>query len=184
MTNLGKNIPWFLTFPLVMAIAGWATAVPPKGDEKTPVVQGGPNRVLVFIVNKVSPIDNLSIQEIRRVFLGERTKWPDGHKVTVVMEDQGMEGREAFLRLVCHMSESDYNRYVLQSAFTGAVQGGPRTLSSASGVVKFVSLVPGAIGYVCLGEADDSVKVIKIDGTSPNAPGYKFEIKKGEGPHH
>jgi hypothetical protein len=42
---------------------------------------------------------------------------------------------------------------------------------------KFVSLVPGAIGYVYAGDTDDSVKIIKIDGVGPDGAGYKFALK-------
>lgn len=139
------------------------------------------NRVLAFIVNKASPLDNLSSQDLRKIFLGERSKWPDGHKVTLVMQERGQEERAVFLRLVCHMQESDYNRYVLQAVFTGSVQAGPRLLSSASGVIKFVSLVPGAIGYVYADETDDSVKVLKIDGVGPDGAGYKFALEAPKG---
>ena len=139
------------------------------------------NRVLVFIVNKASPLENLSFQDLRKIFLGEQSKWPDGHKVTLVMQDRGQEEREVFLRLVCHMQESDYKRYILQAEFTGSTQGGPRLLSSASGVIKFVSLVPGAIGYVYADEANDSVKVIKIDGIGPDGAGYKFAQETSKG---
>jgi len=178
MILVRKNVPWFTAVLVILAYLGWGRAPSIRGNPEASAQSGRSGRSLVFIVNKVSPVDNLSPQDLRRVFLGERTKWPDGHKITVVMQDQGTEERDAFLHLVCHMNESDYTRYVLQAAFTGAVQGGPRVLSSAAGVVKFVSLVPGAIGYVRSGETDDSVKIIKVDGVSPNAEGYKFGIIK------
>jgi ABC-type phosphate transport system substrate-binding protein len=184
MILVRKSVPWFTTVLVLLAYVGWGRVLSIRLNAEASAESGRPIRTLVFVVNKVSPVDNLSPQDLRRVFLGERTKWPDGHKITVVMQDQGTEGRDAFLRLVCHMNESDYTRYVLQAAFTGAVQGGPRVLSSAAGVVKFVSLVPGAIGYVCSGETDDSVKIIKVDGVSPNAAGYKFGINKLEKVQH
>lgn len=184
MTLVRKNDPWFTIVLAILAYVGGGSFPSMRGNAETSAESGRPGRSLVFIVNKVSQVDNLSPQDLRRVFLGERTKWPDGHKVTVVMQDQGTEGRDAFLRLVCHMNESDYTRYVLQAAFTGAVQGGPRVLSSAAGVVKFVSLVPGAIGYVYSAETNDSVKIIKVDGVSPDTQGYKFGINKLENVQH
>jgi ABC-type phosphate transport system substrate-binding protein len=184
MVRFRKNVLRFATAFAILAFIGWSGIPIINGNADASAGNGPPGRMLVFIVNKASPIDNLSLQDLRRIFLGERTKWPNGRKVTIVMQDQGMEEREAFLRLVCHMNESDYNRYVLQAAFTGAVQGAPRVLSSPAGVVKFVSLVPGAIGYVDSREADDSVKVIKVDGVSPNAEGYKLEINNREKARH
>ena len=137
-----------------------------------------PSQPLAFIVNKSNPVNNLSHQELMKLFLGERGYWRKGRKVTVVMQEEGMEGREAASRQVYRMTESDYNRYVLQAAFTGNLQSGPKLLSSEARVVKFISFVTGAIGYVRLSEVDDSVKVLKIDGLAPDDAAYKFYVER------
>lgn len=76
------------------------------------------------------------------------------------------------------MSEADFSQFVLHSAFTGNVQGGPRYLSSAVGVRKFIFNVPGAIGYVRASDVDSSVKTVRIDGRLPGEQGYRLKLER------
>src|ERR1700741_4213029 len=103
---------------------------------------------LAIIVNQSNPIDDLSLKELRTVFLGERSHWPNGRRITLVMMDQGLVERNAILRDVCHMSETEFGRHFLQGLFTGEVFVSPKTLSTSVGVRKFVFNVPGGIGYL------------------------------------
>ena len=131
---------------------------------------------LAIVVNQSNPVDNLSSTELRAVFLGERSHWPNGRRITLVMMEPGQPEREAVLRDVCRMSESDFRRRFLQGLLTGEVLVSPKTLSTPVGVRKFVFNVPGAIGYLRPTDLDDSVKVIKIDGHLPNDADYLLHI--------
>lgn len=131
---------------------------------------------LAIIVNHANPVDNLSSAELRAVFLGERSHWPNGRRITLVMMEPGQPERDTVLRDVCRMSESDFRRRFLQGLLTGEVLVSPKTLSTPVGVRKFVFNVPGAIGYLRPSDADDSVKVINIDGHSPNDADYPLHI--------
>jgi len=151
----------------------------------TAMLLGPPDRVaasqakqdnLAVIVNQANPVDNLSSAELRAVFLGERSHWPNGRRITLVMMEPGQPERETVLHDVCRMSESDFRRRFLQGLLTGEVLVSPKTLSTPVGVRKFVFNVPGAIGYLRPSDADDSVKVIKIDGHSPNDADYALHI--------
>jgi hypothetical protein len=84
--------------------------------------------------------------------------------------------RKAMLRELCQMNETDYNNRILHGLFTGELFVSPKTLSSPTGVRKFVFNVPGAIGYVRATEVDDTVKVLRIDGRLPSDRDYPFHI--------
>ena len=131
---------------------------------------------LAIVVNQSNPVENLSSTELRAVFLGERSHWPNGRRITLVMMEPGQPEREAVLHDVCRMSESDFRRRFLQGLLTGEVLVSPKTLSTPVGVRKFVFNVPGAIGYLRPEDLDDSVKVIKIDGHLPNDADYSLHI--------
>ena len=109
---------------------------------------------LAIIVNKSSPVDDISATTLRKIFLAEQKYWPNGRRVTVVMLEPGQAEREAVLQQVYRMSNRDYERYFLRAEFTGEALGVPKSLSSAAGVRKFVYNVPGAIGYVRANEVD------------------------------
>jgi len=131
---------------------------------------------LAIIVNKSNPVDSLSFADLRAIFLGERGSWPNGKKITVLMRSPGPPEREAVLRSIYKMNESDYSRYSLQSTFTGQAQSGPKLLDSAAGMRRFVFNVPGAIGYVRAPEADESVKILRIDGHAPGEAAYRIKL--------
>ena len=132
---------------------------------------------IAVIVNKSNPLDDLPLPELREYFLAERGHWPNGKgKVRVVMLEQGAPAREAALRLIYNMTEKAYVSYFLAKKFRGETLDEPRQQSSAAAVIKFVSFVPGAIGYVRPEEVDASVKVLRVDGLAPGDPGYKLKF--------
>jgi ABC-type phosphate transport system substrate-binding protein len=126
-----------------------------------------PHASLAIIVNNENPLSELPVGELRRMILGEVTRWPDGRRVTIVMREPGDPERDAVLRLICRMSDQDFTRYLLQATFRGELQGGPKVLDTPNGVRRFVFNVPGAIGYVRSDEVDASVKVLRIAGAVP-----------------
>jgi ABC-type phosphate transport system substrate-binding protein len=132
---------------------------------------------LAVIVNRSNPVDNLSIQELRTVFLGERSHWPNGRRITLVMMEPGQPERSAVLREVYRMNENDFSRHFLQGLFTGEVFVSPKTLATSVGVRKFVFNVPGAIGYVRASDVDATVKVIRVDGHLPDDKDYGLRLQ-------
>jgi ABC-type phosphate transport system substrate-binding protein len=139
--------------------------------------------VLALIVNRRNPVDSVSSGELRRIFLLQTQSWPHGRRITVVHRDPGQPERTLALRLICGMTESDYQRYLLQETFRGNT--GPaarRHIRSADGMKAFVFNAPGAIGYVLLEELDDTIKVLRIDDRLPTDPEYRL-IERGAPAH-
>jgi len=131
---------------------------------------------LAIIVNRENPIDGLSMAELRAIFLGERSHWANGRRITLVMMEPGQEERDTVVRDVCRMSDSDLRRRYLQGLLTGELLVSPKTLANAVGVRKFVFNVPGAIGYLRPEDVDESVKTIRIDGHLPGDSDYPLKI--------
>jgi len=44
---------------------------------------------LALIVHRSNPVDDLTLSEIRRIFLLDIQSWPDRHKITVVLREKG-----------------------------------------------------------------------------------------------
>ena len=136
-----------------------------------------PDDTIAIIVNQSNTIDDLSLKELRTVFLGERSHWPNGRRITLVMMDPGLSERKAVLRDICHMNETEFSRHFLQGLFTGEVFVSPKTLSTSVGVRKFVFNVPGAIGYLRASDVDGTVKAIKVNGHRPDEADYPLRIE-------
>src|SRR5437588_8105502 len=164
----------FITSGLLFAPAsGEELATPSVGAQ----ARSASKEEVAVVVNLANNVENLSKDELRRIFLGERSHWPNGRRITVVMMEPGQPEREAILHDVCHMSETNYNNHMLHGLFTGEVFASPKTLAAPVGVRKFVFNVPGAIGYLRTADVDDSVKVLRIDGLLPGDKDYKIPMQ-------
>jgi ABC-type phosphate transport system substrate-binding protein len=164
-----------LLFLLSGAVAALspAAAPPPRLPSDPPAAS---DQNLAIVVNKSNPTENLSMAELRKVFLGERSHWPNGRRITLVMMESSQPERDAVLRLIYQMSETDFNNHFLRGLFTGEVFVSPKTLATPMGVRKFIFNVPGAIGYVRATDVDASVKVIRIDERLPEDKGYRLHV--------
>ena len=141
-----------------------------------PIRQAPSQMELAIIVNKSNPNDNLSFSELREYFMAERNNWSNGAgKVRVVMREPGVAEREAVLRLIYDMDEKGFNSYFLSKKFRGEILEEPRLRTSTPDMIKTISNVPGAIGYVRADEVDASVKVIRVDGLAPGDAGYRIK---------
>ena len=141
-----------------------------------PTTGGGAEQALAIIVNQSNPVENFSFEELRKIFLGERSHWPNGRRITLVMLDPSQPERKVVLRDIYGMSEKDFNNHFIQGVFTGAVFVSPKTLANASDVRNFVFNVPGAIGYVRASDVDSSVKVLRVDGRLPEDKDYRLRL--------
>jgi ABC-type phosphate transport system substrate-binding protein len=131
---------------------------------------------LAIVVNRNNPLSEISTADLRRLFRGQRSRWSNGRRVTLVMRDPGTPERQAILRSLYGLAEEEYRRTYLQAVFSGEASDAPKTLASTNGVLRFVYNVPGAIGYVRARAADRSVKTLRVDGRLPGEPGYRLEV--------
>jgi ABC-type phosphate transport system substrate-binding protein len=133
---------------------------------------------IVVIVNNANPVDNLSLGELKKLFLGDRSRWDTGKAVAPVMLAPGAPERTAFLKIVCGMNDADLGKYFLQAAFTGKSATPPKEVGSAAAVKAFVAGSPGGIGFLKasdLSAGDTTVKAVKVD-TAASDPGYKIKM--------
>jgi ABC-type phosphate transport system substrate-binding protein len=136
---------------------------------------------LAIIVNQSNPVENFSLPELRKIFLGQRSHWPNGRRITLVMMDPAQPERKVILREIYGMNEKDLSNHFIQGVFTGTVLASPKTLATPAEVLKFVFNVPGAIGYLRASEVDGSVKVLRVDGHLPEDKDYKFRMQPRAG---
>jgi ABC-type phosphate transport system substrate-binding protein len=147
--------------------AVWLIAVAARASGQVPAAEG-----LAIVVHRANPIDALTRQELRRIFMLDTQTWPHGRKITVVLREKGQPERAEAIRLICGLSEPEFERHVLYQTFRGSVDRAPRSIQSASAMLRFIFNTPGAIGYVHADEVDDTVKVLPIDGLLPGDAKY------------
>jgi len=82
------------------------------------------------------------------------------------------------LTLIYRMDDKDFNAYFLHHIFTGDIHAAPTTLATSREVLKFVSNVQGAIGYLRTTAADESVKVFRVDSVLPCDKDYSIRMRQ------
>jgi phosphate transport system substrate-binding protein len=170
-----------LVIVLGLAVAALLFAEPPR--ETAPAAahprpeQNIAIQPLAIVVNRSNSVDDLSMAELRKVFLGERSHWPNGRRITLVMREPGEPERKTILKDVCQMNESELKNHFLHGLFTGEILVSPKILATPVGVRKFVFNVPGAIGYLRLTDVDSTVKVVRVDEFLPEDKGYKLHVE-------
>lgn len=162
---------------LILAIVLETSAGQAHGtEERVPSARGSARQSLAIVVNRSNPVDNLSFIELRKIFLGERGHWQNGRRIAVLMMEHGSPERETVLREIYRMNEARYVDHFLRGLFAEDVTNAPRTLDSPARVRKFIVQAPGAIGYLRASDADESVKVLRIDGHLPSDKDYRLQI--------
>jgi ABC-type phosphate transport system substrate-binding protein len=136
---------------------------------------------IVVIVNSANPVDNLSLNDLKKLFLSDRSRWDTGKAVAPVMVASGAPERTAFLKIVCGMNDGDFSKYFMQAAFTGKSATPPKEVANVAGVKSFVASSPGAIGFVRAQDfhgdgSDGGVKSVKVDGQTAADAGYKLHM--------
>lgn len=114
---------------------------------------------VIVIANKNVSESNLSIDEIKDIFLGEKTSWQDNKKINfVILKDS--EVHKEFLETYVNKTPMSYNSYWKKLVFVGKGKA-PTTFSSAKELVDYVAATDGAIGYISSDEKTAEVKIIE-----------------------
>ena len=161
---------------IVVVIAAFLAAVP-AAQSAGPPTQSPAGDGLAIIVHRSNPVDNLTRAELRRIFMLEMQTWSSGRRITVVLREKGQPDRADAIRLICGMSEDEYDMDIQFRMFRGTIRQGPRDILSASAMLRFVFSVPGAIGYVPATEADNMTKVLRVDGMLPIDSQYPLRVR-------
>ena len=170
-----------MTVSLALAVVAWpranAIGAPADGAILEMAEQGAPSEPLVMVVNRLNPVDNLSSADLHAIFLGSRSYWSDGRRITLVMREPGEPERKVILHDVCGMNEDQFKVHFLRGLYTGEILVSPKTLTTPLGVRRFIFNVPGAIGYLRQSDVDATVKVIRIDELLPGDRGYRLHVQ-------
>jgi ABC-type phosphate transport system substrate-binding protein len=127
---------------------------------------------IAVVVNPDTPVTELSLTEVRKVFLGERQYWNAKIPVVLLIRAPVAREREVVLRVIYQMSEAQFKQYWIAKIFRAEVTSPPKIVYSNDMQYDLVSAMPGAIAFVDARNAGPGLKVLKVDGHLPGDPGY------------
>jgi ABC-type phosphate transport system substrate-binding protein len=128
--------------------------------------------VLAIVVSRASALSNISLSDLRRIYLGDMTRWADGRRIVPVVLPPASVEQSFFLNRALQMADIDYAQHWIGQIFRGRVAGPPHTASSSASARRFVAANPDAIAFIDAAEADTTVRVLTVNGKRAGGPDY------------
>jgi len=139
-----------------LAIVSWQPPnnTLPAGISSSPVARDA----VALIVHPTNSIEGLTLLQAKSIYQGEVQDWkalggPAIEPIVVSRED-GSGTRAAFEAMIM-----DSDRVTLNAV----------VMPSTQAVLAYVAAHPGAIGYLSAGDADNRVKVLRMEDVAPSA---------------
>jgi ABC-type phosphate transport system substrate-binding protein len=127
---------------------------------------------VAIVVHPDTPVSNLPLAEVRKVFLGERQYWNANTPVVLLIRAPVARERNVVLKTIYQMSESQFKQYWIAKIFRAEAATAPKVVYSNDMANELAAAIPGAIAFIDVREVRPGTKVIRVDGHLPGEPGY------------
>ncbi len=127
---------------------------------------------IAVVVHPDTPVSNLSLSEVRKVFLGDRQYWNTNIPVVLMIRAPVARERDVVLKIIYQMSESQFKQYWIAKIFRAEAATAPKVVYSNDVASQLITAIPGAIAFVDSKEVKPGTKVLRVDGRLPGEPGY------------
>ena len=127
---------------------------------------------VAVVVHPDTPISNLSLSEVRKVFLGDRQYWSTNIPVVLMIRAPVARERDVVLKIIYQMSESQFKQYWIAKIFRAESATAPKVVYSNDMANQLVTAIPGSIAFIDSKDVKPGSKVLRVDGRLPGEPGY------------
>ncbi len=169
MTNNLKKLVNRMTPALMLSVALFlpaTRAVSQENDAQT---------AIAIVVHKDAVVDNLSLAELRDIFLANKQFWPDRSRIILLVRAPKSDERDFVLNTIYQMDEAQFRQYWIAKMFRAEVPRGPKIVFSTDMTRELVVAIPGSISFINASEVTDDVRVLKVDGKLPSDAGYPLK---------
>ncbi len=138
-----------------------------------------PAQPFAVVVHPSNPTVNLSAADLRAMFAGSVTHWPNQSRIVLAQREHGSSVSRFLMDHLLKTSWPDYKRSLENLEFMGQEAAIVRVLTSDASACKFVFNVPGALALIELGSISvpecRELRPLKIDGLAPGQEGYRLK---------
>ena len=114
---------------------------------------------VVPVVSSRNPTTGLTKNQLMDIFMGRRTRFPDGSSAVPIDQSEGSAARDAFYARFADMSPAQLKAFWSKAIFTGRGEP-PKTVATSLEAKKALIADPSAIGYVDRSLVDSSLRVV------------------------
>jgi len=129
---------------------------------------------IAVVVHPDTPITNLSMAAVRKVFLGDRQYWSTNVPVVLLIRAPVARERDVVLKRIYQMSDAQFKQYWIAKIFRAESASAPKVVYSNDMANELVSAIPGAIAFIDSREVRPGVKIVRVEGKLPGEPGYQL----------
>jgi ABC-type phosphate transport system substrate-binding protein len=127
---------------------------------------------LAIVVHKGSTVDNVSMAELRNIFMANQQFWADRSRIILLVRAPQSDERDYVLNRIYQMDEAQFRQYWIAKMFRAEIPRGPKIVFSSDMTLDLVVAIPGSISFMRADQVTDDVKIIKVDGLLPGEEGY------------
>ncbi len=127
---------------------------------------------VAIVVHPDVDIDEISMDQLRQIFLAEQQYWPDKSRIILLVRAPAAYERTVVLERIYQMNEDEFRRYWIAKIFRAEVPSGPKVVLSTNMARDLVSVIPGAITFMLSDDVGPEFKLIRVDGKLPDEDGY------------
>lgn len=115
---------------------------------------------VIVVANKKANETQLSKDDVKKIFLGEKTTWRDNSKIIFVVLDNNRD-EDVFMRKFVGRTFAQFMNFWRQQLFTGNGQI-PQVFKSGKDIEAFIAKTEGAIGYILSDDLTADLKKIDV----------------------
>ena len=127
---------------------------------------------VAIVVNANTPVTNLTLAEVRKIFRGEKQYWTADLPVVLLVRAPVARERDVVLKVIYQMTEAQFRQFWVAKIFRAESVSAPKLVYSPDMANQLVSTLPGAISFVDAKHVGSGVKVLRVDGKLPGEAGY------------
>jgi ABC-type phosphate transport system substrate-binding protein len=124
---------------------------------------------VAVVVNPSNTLEELSLEKLRRLFLGQVRSFPTGARARLAWHSGSAA---TFDRTALGLQPEVVRSRWMAMIFRGEAKGFPTELARSDDVKQFIRSHADAIGFLPQADVDGSVKVLTIEGKRPGDTGY------------
>ena len=150
-------------FPLLTLTAGGTGAIDGAAVEYAVIVSPG------------APVRNLTMAELRRLFLFNQRTWSTGRPGKILLLEDDLRDGSYVLREIYRMDEAALRQYTLGKLYKGDIDRAPKVVRTPDVLLQYVETGQGLIAIVpVLDIGDAKVQILAVEGSRPGDAGYRL----------